>query len=213
MPRDIEHIENRPELLPPEGWQQVQTWLRTLYQIDGNDKTVVCEPLMENPDSGNFIRRFNNFSGLRNWIKTWESFTNYFGGENRAGDVVELLSRTSLNETNKIRAVDLLIEIEPPGGLTDVANLINWNPIKQNDYEGEFSDNGSNLMTQLSDPGSELLSDTEMEKLSKTPTDGDASKRPLRYLVATHWSGQSGVNETVGDFAKSLAYCKDKFIE
>jgi hypothetical protein len=214
MSKNPELPENRPELVPPNGWQQVQTWLKTLYRIDDNDKTVVCEPLMENPDSENFMRRFGNFSSLRMWTKSWESFSNYFDDEKRAGDVVDLLSGQKIDETNKIRAVDALFEIETPRGLTNISNLITWNPIRPDDFDGEFSDNDWKcLMSELSNPNSELLSDREMEKLSQTPRDGDAIKRPLRYLVASQWSGRAEVPETKGDFAKSLQYCKDKFIK
>ena len=135
-------------------------------------------------------------------VRNWETFSNRFGGDDKATKVVDLLTGLKeTNETKAIRVLDLVWGGSGMGTLTSIKDIV----------PGLDEKNFDALIGEIDRPDSLFLSDGEMYKLNFTPTSPDATKRPTRFTVAGLYSGTAGVDEVKGDLQKSIDYCRKEY--
>ena len=198
----------------PVNWQETKEWLDTLSEEKSWGR-VANALLTKKNDQKFVVHRLGTF-GLMIFSKSWDKLSNYFDNSQRAEQIVGLLNTTkSSDESRAIRIVDTLFDSMASNiQLTGIKEILSWHPTRESEYQGSFSDNDwSSLINELSRSDSIFLTDSEMEKLNKSPRSNDSSQRPSRFNVASLWSGRSGVEETKGDLSKSIQYCKENYLK
>lgn len=188
---------------PPANWEETKRWFNTL---DQNIK--IANALLSGPYEINYRgRRRGIQSGLPKYLDNWSNLVMYMNGHQRAGQFVDLLEeQKKTNEDLAIRTLDLFLDCmiedsrvagENPMGIKEV---IFSSSSKEEDWQV--------LLNELRMPNSIFLTDSEMKKLSKDPIHKKPTNKPARYEVANLWSGAAEIEETKGDFQKSIDYYK-----